>query len=319
MIQCRSLVVLSAVVLASLQSGPATAQTNQNSTPVSKQAAAKTPATKPVEKPVDKRPADVRRGEYLIKVTGCEGCHTAEGKESVRFAGGRALKTPFGTFYGPNITPHSTAGIGAWQEADFTRAIRMGERRDGSHYFPAFPFPSFTKMSDGDLHDLWAYLRSLPPDARPNQQHDLKFPFKWRFLLGPWKWLFFTPGPMAPDAKADAVVNRGAYIVNALAHCGECHTDRNLLGGTKRDMLLGGTKAGPEGKRIPNITPTRLKKMGDGELKEFLISGITAEGDIPGKAMSEVIRNTTSQLTLEDMTAMIAYLRQIPALPEPGK
>jgi mono/diheme cytochrome c family protein len=282
--------------------------------------ASKTVVAKAAEaKAEDKRPDDVKRGEYLMKAAGCLGCHTAEAKESVPFAGGRALKTPFGTFYGPNITPHPTAGIGAWQEADFTRAIRMGERRDGAHYFPAFPFPSFTKMSDGDIHDLWAYLRSLPPDARPNQPHDLKFPFGWRVLLGPWKWLFFTPGPMVADSKATPVVNRGAYIVNALAHCGECHTDRNLLGGTKRDLLLAGTKSGPEGKSIPNITPTRLKKFGDGDLKEFLISGITAEGDVPAEAMAEVIRNTTSQLTPEDMAAMIAYLRQIPALPEPGK
>ena len=310
--------ILSAALCGILVASTANAQ-SANKAAASKTATKPAAATPAETKPADNRPDDVKRGEYLIKAAGCVGCHTADGKESVPFAGGRALKTPFGTFYGPNITPHKTAGIGAWQEADFTRALRKGERPDSAHYFPAFPYPSFTKMADADMHDVWAYLRSIPPDARPNQPHDLKFPFGWRALLGPWKWLFFTPGAMTPDSKADAVVNRGAYIVNALAHCGECHTDRNLLGGTKRDLLLAGTKAGPEGKRIPNITPTRLKKMGDGELKEFLISGMTADGDLPGEAMAEVIRNTTSQLTPEDMAAMIAYLRQIPALPEPGK
>lgn len=270
-------------------------------------------------RPLDNRPDDVKRGEYLMRAAGCMGCHTGEGKDAVPFAGGRALKTPFGTFYGPNITPHPQAGIGAWKEADFTRALRLGERPDGAHYFPAFPYPSFTKMSDADMRDLWAYLRTLPPDARQNQPHTLNVPYGWRFLVGPWKWLFFTAGPMTPDNKASATVNRGAYLANALAHCGECHTDRNLLGGTKSGMLLAGTKKGPAGKSIPNLTPTRLKKMGDGELREFLISGITAEGDLPGEAMAEVIRNTTSQLTANDLDALIAYLRQIPALPEPGK
>lgn len=316
----RRLALLALPLCSALLLGAAYAQPAKKAAAPASTKAGSAAETKSVEaKAEDKRPDDVKRGEYLMKAAGCLGCHTAEGKESVPFAGGRALKTPFGTFYGPNITPHPTAGIGAWQEADFKRALRNGERRDGAHYFPAFPYPSFTKMSDADIHDLWAYLRSLPPDARQNQPHDLKFPFGWRVLLGPWKWLFFTPGPMVADSKATPVVNRGAYIVNALAHCGECHTDRNLLGGSKRDLLLGGTKSGPEGKSIPNITPTRLKKFSDGDLKEFLISGITADGDVPAEAMAEVIRNTTSQLTPDDMAAMIAYLRQIPALPEPGK
>src|SRR5438128_1300379 len=124
---------------------------------------------------------DAKRGEYLAKAAGCVGCHTEEKKDAVPFSGGRALKTPFGTFYGPNITPHPQAGIGRWTEGHFIRAMRQGERPDGKNYFPAFPYPSFTKITDGDLRDLWAYLRTLPPSARANREHDLWFFFRWRF------------------------------------------------------------------------------------------------------------------------------------------
>src|SRR5579859_1206452 len=156
---------------------------------------------------------DAKRGEYLAKVGGCVGCHTEDRKDAVRFAGGRALKTPFGTFYGPNITPDPKAGIGRWTQADFMRAMRYGDRPDGSNYFPAFPYTSFTKALDGDLRDLWAYLRTLPPSSRPSQPHDLRFPFGWRWLVTVWKWFFFTPGPFMPAPGLGEVVNRGAYLV----------------------------------------------------------------------------------------------------------
>ena len=258
---------------------------------------------------------DAKRGEYLAKAGGCVGCHTEEKQDAVRFAGGRALKTPFGTFYGPNITPHPQAGIGRWTEADFVRAMREGVRPDGAAYFPAFPYPSFTNISDGDLRDLWAYLRTLPQSSRANQAHNLGFPFGWRFLVRPWKWLYFTPGPWVSDPKASLTVNRGAYLVLALGHCGECHTPRSFLGGPKRDRFLAGGE-GPGGKGTPNLTPTRLKKWSDGELSEFLAKGLTPDGDVPAEAMGEVIQNTTSQLTPADLAALIAYLRSLPPLPE---
>ncbi|HEY6966019.1 MAG TPA: cytochrome c [Burkholderiales bacterium] len=259
---------------------------------------------------------DAKRGEYLAKAGGCVGCHTAEGEKAVPYAGGRALKTPFGTFYGPNITPHPTAGIGRWSEADFARALREGLRPDGAHYFPAFPYPSFTRITDADVRDLWAYLRSLPPNARASQEHDLKFPFRWRFLVLGWKWLFFTPGPFAPMPGRAAEVNRGDYLVNALGHCGECHTPRNFLGGPVRDRLLAGTAKGkgPEGKRVSNLTPAKLKEWGDKELRDFLLTGITSDGDVVAEMMGEVIRNTTSQLAPQDLGAIIAYLRTLPAV-----
>jgi mono/diheme cytochrome c family protein len=261
---------------------------------------------------------DAKRGEYLANAGGCVGCHTEERNDAVRYAGGRALKTPFGTFYGPNISPHPQAGIGRWTEADFVRAMRQGVRPDGAHYFPAFPYPSYTKTSDADLRDLWAYLRTLPPSAQPSKPHDLRFLYRWRFPLAGWKWLYFTPGPSPADRKASAVTNRGAYLVQALGHCGECHTPRNVLGGPKRDRYLAGGK-GPEGKGIPNLTPTRLKKWSDGELREFFITGLTPDGDVAAEAMAEVINNTTSKLTPEDLAAVIAYLRSLPPLPEEPK
>ena len=258
---------------------------------------------------------DAKRGEYLTIAGGCVACHTAGGKDAVRFAGGYALKTPFGTFYGPNLTPHPQAGIGRWSEADFMRAMREGLRPDGAHYFPAFPYPSYTRIVDADLRDLWAYLRSLPPSARQNQAHELRFPFGFRFLLWGWKLLFFTPGPTAADLQTGTPVARGAYLVNALSHCGECHTPRNIFGGPKRDRFLAGGK-GPDGKGVPNLTPTKLKKWSDDDLKDFLTTGITADGDVTAEAMGEVITNTLSRITPEDLAAIIAYLRTVPALPD---
>lgn len=252
---------------------------------------------------------DAKRGEYLAKAGGCRGCHTEEKEKAASFAGGRALKTPFGTFYGPNITPHPEAGIGRWSEAEFMRAMREGRRPDGSHYFPAFPYPSFTLITDADLRDLWAYLRSLPPNARQSEPHELGFLYRWRFLVGFWKWLYFKPGPFALGPG-----NRGEYLVKALGHCGECHTPRNFLGGPQSNRFLAGAKD-----VAPNLTPTRLKNRGDAELRNFLTTGLNAEGDVPAKEMGEVITNTTSQLTPQDLVAVIAFLRSLPPLPDEAK
>lgn len=261
---------------------------------------------------------DAARGEYLAKAGGCVACHTESGENAVRFAGGRALKTPFGTFYGPNITPHPQAGIGRWTEADFVRAMRDGRRPDGANYFPAFPYPSYTLITDADLRDLWSYLRALPPSEKANRPHELDFPFGWRFLVSPWKWLFFTPGPFAPDPQATPEVNRGAYLVRALGHCGECHTPRNVLGALDRDRHLGGG-SGPDGKRISNLTPARLEKRSDEDLKYFLTTGITPDGDVAAETMGEVIRNTTGELTPADLDALVTYLRSVPPVAEPPR
>lgn len=258
---------------------------------------------------------NAKQGEYLAKAGGCMACHTGEEKNAVPYAGGRALKTPFGSFFGPNITPHPKAGIGGWSEADFLRAMRFGVRPDGANYFPVFPYPSFTKIVDADVGHLFAYLRTLSPNPQPSRSHDLRFPFGWRFSVTGWKWLFFAPGPFAGAPGLPPPAKRGAYLVQALGHCGECHTPRNLLGAVKRDRFLAGGK-GPDGKDVPNLTPARLKKWSDGELRDFLLFGTMPDGDVSSETMGEIIRNTTSQLTPEDLAAMIAYLRTLPPLPD---
>ena len=268
--------------------------------------------------PLAQAQGDPKRGEYLAKAGGCVGCHTEAREGATPFAGGRALKTPFGTFYGPNITPHPGAGLGRWSEADFVRAMREGVRPDGANYYPAFPYPSFTRITDADLRDLWAYLRSLPPSAQPSRRHELGLLYRARFTLGVWKSLYFHPGPFTPDAQKSAALNRGAYLVQALGHCGECHTPRNWLGGPRRERTLAGGKM-PDGATASNLTPARLKESSDAELRDVLTSGLLPDGDVLGEAMGEVVRNTTSQLTREDLDAIIAYLRSLPPLPSEPK
>ncbi len=261
---------------------------------------------------------DAARGAYLAKAGGCIGCHTQDEKGAVPFAGGRALKTPFGTFYGPNITPDAKQGIGRWTEADFVRALRLGVAPDGGHYYPVFPYPSFTKIADADLKDLFAFLRTLPPSAQPSRPHELGVLYRWRWTLWAWKKLFFTPGAFVADPSRDAKLNRGAYLVEALGHCGECHTPRNFLGALEESRALAGGKP-PGGTGAPNLTPTRLKKWDDKDLKDFLRTGDTPDGDVVAEAMGEVIRNTTSQLVPSDLDAVVAYLRSLQALPEERK
>ena len=261
---------------------------------------------------------DASRGEYLAKAGGCVGCHTETRPGAQPYAGGRPLKTPFGTFYGPNITPDAQAGIGRWSYEDFVQAMREGVRPDGANFFPAFPYPSFTKITDEDLRHLWAYLRTLKPSAQPSREHELGVLYRSRAAVGAWKKLFFTPGPIKPDPAKSAQLNRGAYLVQALGHCGECHTPRNTLGGPKNDRFLAGAKLA-DGATASNLTPTRLKRYSDAELKEILQTGNYPDGDVIGETMAEVVKNTTSQLTAQDLEAIMAYLRSLPALPDEPK
>ena len=256
---------------------------------------------------------DAKRGAYLAKIANCVGCHTEDRAGAVPYAGGRALKTPFGTFFGPNITPDRVVGIGSWSETDFTRAMRFGVRPDKAAYFPSFPYHSYTKITDNDLQDLWAYLLTLKPEKLASRPHELGFFFQWRFSVQFWKWSFFTPGPFENDPDRSVLINRGAYLVQAVGHCGECHTPRTVLGGPKKNRSLAGGK-GPEGRQVPNLTPARLKKWSDRELKYFFATGILPDGDMVAKTMAEVIKNSTSQLTAADLSAIIAYLRSLPVI-----
>ena len=260
---------------------------------------------------------DAKRGAYIFAAGGCAGCHTDTKNNGQLLAGGRELKTPFGSFYGPNITAHPTAGIGSWSDADFIRAVRQGRRPDGAHYFPVFPYTSFTKISDSDLLDLKAYIFSLPLSDKASRSHDVGFPFNLRFLQFGWKLLHFTPGEFKPDSAKSAQVNRGAYLADALGHCAECHSPRNPLGGLDRSMLFAGDRSPPGGGKIPNITSDRetgIGKWSDGDLDDLLGSGMTPDGDSVGGEMGEVVANSTSKLTPDDRKALIAFLRQLPPI-----
>lgn len=264
-------------------------------------------------------PDAVARGAYLAAAAGCGECHTDTKHGGKPFAGGRAIATPFGTFYSPNITPDRETGIGGWSDAQFLRALRYGLAPDGTNYYPAFPYTSFTKIEDSDVLAIKAYLFSLPPVRQKNRPHDLRFPFSWRFLLTPWKWLFFETGPFRSDPQRSAAYNRGAYLVTALAHCGECHTPRNWLGATEPDRFLAGTAHGPDGKPVPNITPDRATGIGawsEDDIVTLLKDGQKPDFDFVGGLMGEVV-DGTAKLTDADRRAIAVYIKSLPAIRSP--
>jgi mono/diheme cytochrome c family protein len=264
----------------------------------------------------------LKRGAYLLAIAGCAACHTDFKNKGPLLAGGRAIHTPFGTFYGPNITPDPTFGIGRWSDADFIRALRDGLAPDGTHLFPAFPYTSFTLIRDSDLLDLKAYIFSLPPVSRPNRPHDIWFPFSWRWLQTFWRWLNFSPGPYVPDPAKSATWNRGAYLVRALGHCGECHTPRDALGGLETERAFSGSPSGPESHKVPNITPDKATGIGNwsqNQIVRFLRSGLLPNGDTVGSVMGEVITGSTSKMTDQDRNAVSVYLESLPPLSNPAE
>ncbi len=257
---------------------------------------------------------DAGRGKYLFDAAGCAGCHTDKKNKGAPLAGGRKLKTPFGVFHSPNISPDPDNGIGRWSDADFIRALREGVAPDGRHYFPVFPYPSYTGITDADMIDLKAYIFTLPPAPAPNKPHDVAAPFGWRFLLPIWKALYFSPGPFRPEPGKSAAWNRGRYLVRALGHCGECHTPRDGLGGPKNEMAFAGTGKAPGGGIVPNITPdkkTGIGRWSDADLEELFESGMLPDGDFVGGDMGEVVDRTTSRLNVQDIKSMIVYLRAL--------
>lgn len=268
-------------------------------------------------RPVGAADADlIARGAYLTTAAGCADCHTESKEGSRPFAGGRALATPFGTFYAPNITPDPETGIGRWSEAQFLRALREGVRPDGANYYPVFPYPSFTKITDDDMRAIKAYLFAQPTVRQSNRAHDVAFPFSWRFLLNFWKLLFFSPGPFQPNPERGEVYNRGAYLVTALAHCSECHTPRNWFGAMEPSRFLAGTPHGPDDKAVPNITPdpqTGIGSWSEQDIITLLKNGQTPDFDFVGGPMGEVVRNT-SQLDDADRQAIAVYLKSVPPI-----
>lgn len=256
-------------------------------------------------------------GEVLLRAGGCLTCHTDTDNKGAMLAGGRALATPFGTFYTPNITPDPRTGIGRWQLEDFKRALRVGVSPGGDHYYPAFPYTSYTRLTDQDIALMWEHLRRVQPVEQANRAHELKWYVRMRRLIGAWKWAFFTEGAFTPDGKRAASWNRGAYLAEAVAHCGECHTPRNLAGALQRDRRFAGTREGPDGGIVPNITPDRRTGIGgwsQRDISDYLQSGAKPDGDYAGDIMAEFIDGGLTHLSRDDRSAIAEYVRSLPAI-----
>ncbi|MFN0116137.1 MAG: c-type cytochrome [Paracoccaceae bacterium] len=257
---------------------------------------------------------DPARGEQVFWAGGCANCHAAfdaRGDAKLRLGGGQRFATPFGTFIAPNISPDPDHGIGGWRPIDLANAMTMGVSPDGRHYFPAFPYASFSRATMQDVADLHAFLMTLPPVAEPSLPHEVGFPFNIRRSVGIWKLLYLrkdwaVPGDLPPPAA------RGRYIAEALGHCGECHTPRDALGGMQRARWLAGGPA-PDGKgKFPNITPARLK-WSEADIAEYLKSGFTPDFDSAGGHMALVVESF-AHLTDADRAAVAAYLKAAPAV-----
>lgn len=259
--------------------------------------------------------ADIDRGEYLLHASGCSSCHTGEASDARPLAGGRALDTPFGTFYTPNITPDIATGIGGWSDDAFVTALWEGIGPDGD-YYPAFPYTSYTGMSRQDVLAIKAYLFSIEPVSQPNREHELAWYLFTRLAAWGWKLLNFTPARYTPDLTQAAAWNRGAYLARHLGHCGECHTPRDRLGRLRTAQELAGNPNGPDDKKVPDITPNRNTGIGrwsTDEIELFLELGMLPDGDFAGGAMSRVIDDNTSQLVPADRHAIALYLQTVPA------
>jgi mono/diheme cytochrome c family protein len=257
------------------------------------------------------------QGRYLVAAGNCAGCHTAP--DGRNFAGGVALETPFGIIYASNITPEPETGIGRWSFDDFIRAMRQGIAADGTRLYPAFPYPSFTQISDGDLKLIWNFLRSEPPVHTVPRANALSFPFNLRVLMAAWNALYLKLGPYVPDPAKPAQWNRGAYLVQGLEHCGACHTPHNALGAEmSRQALTGGVYRDRVSANVtrnwstPNITGARsgLASWTVDDLAHYLKAGHSARAGSFGP-MNGVITNSTAQLEDEDIRAIAVYLKDL--------
>ncbi len=254
----------------------------------------------------------ITRGKYLFEGADCNGCH-GDVKHGPAPVGGLGLDTPFGTFRAPNITPDKTYGIGAWTLEDFKTALRKGVGRHGEYLFPVFPYTSFTKMTDLDMEDLYAYLMSLPPVPVPSKPHEARPPFSWRPLLVVWRELFFTAGTIKPDPQRSVEWNRGNYLVHAVAHCEECHTPRNFLGAIDTTRSFSGNVGGPDKQNAPNITSDVKTGIGSWSIEDIqtlLKTGMTPDSDFVGSGMKAVVKGTL-KLTDADRHAIAVYIKSV--------
>ena len=254
---------------------------------------------------------NLENGKTMFFAGGCAACHaTPQQDDRTRLGGGMELKSPYGSFYPPNISPDPKDGIGSWSEAHFVTAMKKGTSPDGRHYFPSFPYASYQRMTLADLRDMFAFIKTLPPVEGRVRDHAIRFPFNIRLALGGWKFLYLDGQPFTPDPNQPAQWNRGAYLVNGPGHCAECHSPRTLLGGiVEAKRFAGGPNPEGEG-TIPNITQHALGEYSVKTIERILETGETPE-DTVGGSMLGVVRNT-SQLPGPDREAMAVYIKSLP-------
>ncbi len=255
-------------------------------------------------------PELIAYGKTLVEAGDCAGCHTTDPAKP--FAGGKRIDTPFGAIYAPNLTPDRDTGIGGWADADFTRALRYGVAPDGSSYYPAFPYPYFTKMTKDDTLAIRAYLGTLAPVVSRNKPPELRWPFGYRGLMRIWNTMFFKPGLFEPDQSQSAAWNRGGYLVTGLGHCGACHTPKNYFGADKQAQALSGNEVGGwYAPRLDGAPRTGLKSWSVEDIAEYLQSGRNAKSHADG-LMAEVVVNSTSKMSDADVRAIAVYLKGLP-------
>lgn len=257
---------------------------------------------------------DARAGEAVFWAAGCASCHMApeaKGEAQLVLTGGQRFPSDFGTFLAPNISQDPVQGIGSWSLLDLANALKRGVSPEGEHLFPALPYASYAKMELQDVANLYAFLKTLPADPTPSAAHELAFPFSRREGVGVWKLLFLSEDWVIDEALTPTAA-RGRYIAEALAHCGECHTPRNLLGGMKTSAWLSGAPD-PSGKgRIPNITPGKLSWSAE-EIQAYLTTGFTPDFDVVGGHMAHVVENL-ARLPETDRAAVVDYLGAVPGV-----
>jgi mono/diheme cytochrome c family protein len=261
---------------------------------------------------------DAEAGRIVFNVGGCESCHaTPDQPDPLRLGGGLELKTPFGSFYPPNISPDPNDGIGGWKVVDLADALMSGVSPRGQHYYPALPYTSYQRMSLTDVRNLMAFLRTLPAVQGRPPAHKLAFPFSIRRGVGFWKLLYLDEAKLAADPGKSAEWNLGRYLVEGPGHCAECHSPRDVFGGIVASRRFAGGPA-PDGKgRAPNITGAGLAKWTKADIAEALESGLTPDGDSLGGAMAGVVRNM-AQLPANYREAMAEYLKSLAPIETPG-
>lgn len=276
--------------------------------------------TAPQKLPASELPAgykpDVANGQLMFTAGNCSACHMTPGQtDRTVLGGGLKLESPFGTFVTPNISSDPKAGLGGWTETEFANAMKRGAGRHGEHLYPAFPYASYSLMKTADVRDLFAYLKTLPAVAKPTAPHELKFLFNVRLAVGGWKLLYFHPHEFKPDPKHSDAWNRGEYLAEGPAHCAECHTPRNALGGIEADKLYAGAPNLEAGGRFAsNITPHKdgLGDWSAQDITDFLKSGTDKCFNEPD-GMKDVIAST-GKLPDADLAALGEYIHALPPI-----